>query len=281
MPTPRSDDATALAGTGPARRRYGPATVCRLSLGLVVALLVGGCGDDDADDAGALVQEGSLTVCSDIPYEPFEVIDAEGRPTGFDLDLLTEIASIEELELEVLDRPFDGIFDDLEAGVCDVVASAVTITGEREREMDFSDPYFDADQSLLVRAMDPSTFPTLESLSSTRIGVQNGTTGEAYANEHAPPGTEVVTFGDPEEMFAALTAGEISAILQDFPVNAYRATEDSMYAVSETFPTGERYGFAVRQGNDTVRGLLNDGLRAMRADGRFDEIFADYFGDPV
>lgn len=261
-------------------------------------LLVAACGDDedDVDASGSasapqetsggdvaadldLVNDGQLTVCSDTPYEPFEFEGPDGEQTGYDIDLLRAIADDAGLGLEVLDLPFDGILGSLAAGDCDVVGSAVTITEERAQQVDFSDPYFDADQSLLVRAADEATYATLDSLAGQRIGVQAGTTGETYANENLPDGAEVVSFEDADGLFGALTSSDIAAVLQDFPVNAYRATQDEAFVVTETFPTGEQYGFAVAKGNESVLALVNDGLATLRDDGRFDEIFATYFGE--
>lgn len=261
-----------------------------------MALGLSACGDDDdaTDGTGAtttetdgggsvadieLVNDGQLTACSDTPYEPFEFEGPDGEQTGYDIDLLRAVADDAGLELEVLDLPFDGILGSLAAGDCDVVASAVTITDERAQQVDFSEPYFDADQSLLIRAADEATYATLDDLAGQRIGVQAGTTGQAYAEENAPEGAEIVSFEDSDGLFGALTSGDIAAILQDFPVNAYRATQDDAFVVTESFPTGEQYGFAVAQGNEGVLALVNDGLAALRDDGRFDEIFATYFGE--
>ena len=273
---------------------------------LALALTGAACGDDDtdtaetgsgtgsgteettatsaADDAGAtapegLVNDGQLTVCSDTPYEPFEFEGEDGEQTGYDIDLLRAIAEDAGLGLEVLDLPFDGILGSLAAGDCDVVGSAVTITEERAEQVDFTEPYFDADQSLLVRAEDAETFATLDALAGERIAVQSGTTGEAYANENAPAGAEVVSFEDADGLFGALTSGDVRAVLQDFPVNAYRATQDDAFVVTETFPTGEQYGFAVAKDNEAVLTFLDEGLATLREDGRFDEIFATYFGE--
>ncbi|MDQ2650557.1 MAG: basic amino acid ABC transporter substrate-binding protein [Actinomycetota bacterium] len=265
-----------------------------LSAGLVALLLVAGaCGDDgdsgdDTDtsavdtDSGApegLVAEGALTVCSDTPYEPFEFEGDDGEQTGYDIDLLRAIADDGDLDLEVKDLPFDGILGSLAAGDCDVVASAVTITEERAQQVDFSDPYFDADQSLLVRAADAETYATLVGLTGQRIGVQGGTTGETYANEHLPEGATVVSFEDSDAMFAALISEDVAALLQDLPVNAYRATQDERFVLTESFTTGEQYGFPVAKGKGEILEFINDGLATLRSDGRFDEIYASYFGE--
>lgn len=262
-----------------------------------LSLVAAGCGDDEdepeasasgsteaSDEGGApadldLVSGGKLTVCSDIPYEPFEFEGPDGEYTGYDIDLVRAIAEDADLELDVRVTPFDGILGALEAGDCDVVASSVTITDERAEQVDFSEPYFDADQSLLVKKDQAEELATLDDLAGKTIGVQSGTTGETYANENKPEGATIQSFEGADGLFAAIEAGNIDAILQDFPVNAYRATKDDSLTVTETFATGEQYGFAVKKGNESVLSLLDDGLATMREDGRFDEIFATYFGD--
>ena len=97
----------------------------------------------------------TLKVCSDIPYAPMEMEGKGPRGlqyTGFDIDLMDAMAVTMDAKLSVLDVGFDGILGNLTSGKCDVVASSVTITDERAKEVDFTEPYFDADQSLLVKA---------------------------------------------------------------------------------------------------------------------------------
>jgi polar amino acid transport system substrate-binding protein len=248
----------------------------------LAAVLAVACGDDDDDGGGdaeySLVNEGSLTVCTDAPYEPFE-FEEDGEFTGFDMDLLREIAEHEGLELEVIVVPFDGIWLLPAAGDCDLVGSAMTITEERAEQALFSDPYFDADQSLLVRAEDAETYPTLESLAGERIAVQTGTTGEAYAQENTPEGAELVSFDEPAAMFLALESGDVAAILQDLPVNGYRQVQDDSMVVTETFATGEQYGFAVALDNEALIEAVNGQLEHLREEGTYDEIFAKWFGE--
>jgi polar amino acid transport system substrate-binding protein len=249
-----------------------------------------GGGTDDAADTGGdggggdaleapdgLVSGGTLTICSDTPYEPFEFRDESGEDTGYDIDLLRAVADRAGLDIEVIDLPFDGILGSLAAGDCDVVASALTITEERAEQVDFSEPYFDADQSLLVKS--DAGVGSLDDLAGESIGVQSGTTGAQYARQNTPDGAEVVAFEDSDALFAAIEAGEIAAILQDLPVNAYRATQDDTLEVVETFATGEEYGFAVAKDNESVLSFVDDGLSALRDDGTFDEIYSTYFGE--
>jgi polar amino acid transport system substrate-binding protein len=264
---------------------------------LVAALTVGAlalaaCGDDDddtttdeTDEAGAeqpadvdLVSPGTFTICSDTPYAPFE-FEEDGEQVGYDMDILRAIGEANGLGFEVRDLPFDGILGSLAAGECDAVASAVTITEERAQQVDFSDPYFDADQSLLVQAEDEETYASLDDLEGEAIGVQSGTTGETYANENKPEGATVRSFEDADGLFGAIAAGDITAILQDFPVNAYRATQDDSLVVTETFPTGEQYGFAVAKDNTDVLDMINEGLSELESSGDLDTIYERYFGE--
>ncbi|MFP5309274.1 MAG: ABC transporter substrate-binding protein [Actinomycetes bacterium] len=261
-----------------------------------IALLATACGGDsgvtsegdtgsgsgsasgvEETDAPAVttVNDGQLTVCSDIPYAPFEVED-ESAPSGysgFDIDLMQAIADDLGLELVVSVTGFDAIQSGtaLAANACDVAASAMTITEEREENVDFADPYFDADQSLLVKA--DSGIEGLDGVTS--LGVQADTTGQVYAEENFDG--EITEFPGAAELFAALEAGTIDAILQDLPVNVDRAQQDDTTAVVATFPTGEQYGFAVAEGNTELRDAINASLAGLREAGTYDEIYAEYF----
>src|SRR5688500_6700402 len=158
------------------------------------ALVLGAaaCGDDDdadetSGDGGETTEQerGTLTVCSDTPYEPFEFEDPDtGEQTGFDIEIIREVADRMGDDIEVTDQPFEGIWLAPQAGTCDIVASAMTINEERAENALFSDPYFDAEQSLLVLAENEDTFGSLEDLAGETIGVQAGTTGETYTNEN-------------------------------------------------------------------------------------------------
>jgi polar amino acid transport system substrate-binding protein len=267
-------------------------TARRLALvGLPALLLLTACGSDD-EGAGSgdgttttagdtiaapdgLVSDGQITICSDTPYEPFEFKDDAGNDTGFDIDLVSAIAASAGLTTSVTDLPFDGILGSLAAGDCDVVAAAVTITDERAEQVDFSDPYFDADQSLLVKS--GSDVASIADLDGETVGVQTGTTGEQYANDNAT-GATVKSFEDADGLFSALEAGDIVAILQDLPVNGYRTTKDDSVEVVETYTTGEQYGFPVAKGNTAVLDFINTGLATLRSEGTYDELFTKYFG---
>jgi polar amino acid transport system substrate-binding protein len=248
---------------------------------LVLGLSLSACGSDDEGSGGSsgsdlqTIEEGTLTVCSDIPYPPFE-IEKAGEYTGFDMDLMTEIASGLDLEMVVQDSGFEGLQSglSLNSNQCDIVASAMTITEEREQNLDFTDPYYDSKQSLLVPT--GSDIASIEDLSGKKVGVQQGTTGKTYTEDNAPSDAEVVAFPSDGEMFPAIKAGQVDALLQDLPVNIEH-TKDGEFEIVEEYETDEQYGFAVRQDNTELLDAVNEQLQKLRDDGTYDEIYNEYF----
>lgn len=230
--------------------------------------------DDEMAGAYTTISEGTLTICTDAPYEPFEFEDADAPSgfSGFDIDLVQAMADAEGLDLTVVVTGFDAIQSGtaLAAQTCDMAASAMTITEEREANLDFLDPYFDADQSLLVAEDGPASLADV-----TALGVQADTTGAAYAADNYDG--EATEFPDAAALSTALQAGNIDGILQDLPVNAEIAKNNDGFTIVETFPTGEQYGFAVAEGNTDLRDAFNAVLADLRADGTYDQIFAEYF----
>lgn len=258
----------------------------RLPLALLAASTLaltacGGSSDDSGggggDDAGlGLIQSGSLTVCSDIPYPPFE-FEKDGEYTGFDMELMREIASGLDLELAIKDVGFEGLQSGsaLAAGTCDIGASAMTITEEREKNLDFSEPYYDSLQSLLVP--EDSDITSIEDLSGKTVGVQQGTTGQKYAQENVPEDAETKAYPSDAELFPALQSGGVDAVLQDLPVNILH-TEEGAFTIVEEYDTDEQYGFAVKEeGSEELLKAVNEELAALRDSGRYQEIYDTYF----
>ncbi|MCA0295015.1 MAG: ABC transporter substrate-binding protein [Actinobacteria bacterium] len=228
-----------------------------------------------------LVAAGTLTVCADVPYPPFEVEDTSSPSgySGFDVDVMNAVATKLGLTLKVIDVDFDALQSGtvLAAGQCDVGASAMTITDERKKNLDFSDPYYDSLQSLLVKT--DSGITNLAGLAGKKIGVQKGTTGKSYASKNAPSDAEIVDFPSDAELWPAIQAKQIDAILQDQPVNHTHEVADPSYKIVETYKTDEQYGFALsKDKNPALLAAINAQLTAMRADGTYDTLYQKYFG---
>ncbi len=248
---------------------------------LALAGCAGGSGGSDgaADNEFDLVEAGTLTICSDIPYAPFEFEGGDNGTgyTGFDIDLLDAVAKKLDLKLAVQDVGFEALQSGttLASGTCDVGASAMTITEEREKNIDFSDPYYESLQSLLVRT--DSGITSIDDLEGKNVGVQQGTTGEAYANENAT-GAEIVQYPSDGELWPAMQSGLIDAILQDQPVNLEHEKADKAYKIVEEYETGESYGFAFAKGEkDALLEAVNGALKELQDSGDYQTIYDNYF----
>ncbi|APU24050.1 periplasmic component of amino acid ABC-type transporter/signal transduction system [Actinoalloteichus sp. GBA129-24] len=264
------------------RRIFHPAVVLAPALALTLAAC-GGDSEGAGTDSGAatvdgieLIAEGTLTTCTHLPYEPFQFREGD-EVVGFDVDLVDLVAEDLGVEQAIIDTPFDTIQSgaDLDTGKCDVAAAAMTITPERDENIDFSDPYFDANQALMVPA--DSDVAGLDDLSGLRVAVQASTTGKDYAEENIAD-AELVTYEDSGLLTAAVQTGEVDAAINDNGIlYDFAANNDDVVVVTE-FPTGDQYGLGVQSDNDVLRERINEVLAAAQEDGRYDAIYEKWFG---
>ncbi|MGV9864073.1 ABC transporter substrate-binding protein [Rhodococcus koreensis] len=223
------------------------------------------------------IQSGSLTACSDVPAPPFEDFDSSS-PTGFkgfDIDIASAVADGMGLNLVVKDSSFDAIQSGqvLYARQCDLAISSMNITEERKASLDFSGGYYDVVQSILIPV--DSTISNSEDLNGRKVGVQQGSTGQEYANKSLPD-SQVFAFPSDAEMLAALNAGQVEALINDLPVNLIHTSSGSFEIVSE-IPTGQQYGMAVRKGNTALLEAINTQITNLHNSGKYDEIYDRYF----
>lgn len=252
------------------------AVIAAFALGAFAA----GCGGDgDSDTATGdelqTIDAGVLKVGSDIPYEPFEGGDPPDYE-GFDIDIVNEIADRLDLEVEYVDTPFDTIFRDVAQGKFDMVASASTITAERERTVAFSDPYFQADQSLMVK--EGSEIESVDDLEGRTIGAQRGTTGAAYAEDETGADT-VRTYPEIGDAFSALQNEQIEAVINDFAISKFAEDARPELVVIERIPTEENYGLAFNQDSTELIDAVNEALQEMKDDGTYGEIYIEWFDE--
>jgi polar amino acid transport system substrate-binding protein len=230
-----------------------------------------------------LVKPGQVTVCSDIPYAPFEYYEngADGAVIGIDADLIGAITADNGLKSEFIKTPFDGIFAALAAGSCDIIASSVSITDERKKANDFTDPYFTIQQTIMTRSADAATLTDTPALKGKKVGAQSATTGADFAKaEGAKNGFEVTEFQGADEMIAALKAGQVDAVIQDSPINGYAATQSNgELVVTKVFDgAGEAYGFVVPKTNPALTAAMNASLTELKDSGKYKEIVTKYLG---
>ena len=247
-------------------------------LGLAACGAAEGSTKSTAPDP-TLLRESTLTVCTQYPYAPFE-FERGGELVGFDVDLVNEVAKELDVKVAFLNEDFADIETGkvLNANFCDIGVAALSIDGDRARVVDFSSPYFNAAQVLVVQK--GSGIKSLGDVTGGRIAVQEGTTGETYAEDNAPLETQVVQFKNIEDVGSALSGSTVDAAMYDNNIVGDAIKSNPNFQVVEEFDTGEQYGMAVKKdGNVDLLRVINDVLADLQESGRYDEIYAKWFGE--
>ena len=273
------------------------------SVAIAATMVLAGCGGDDSGDAGdtaaattstgidlGLKTPGKLLVGSDIPYAPFEFTDpGSDEVKGFDVDLVKAIAATFGVTDVTFQREsFDTIFSSTAQGRFDVAASSITITDERKQTVAFSDPYFEANQSVMVRAADPKGLDALAgktitpeeaqtALEGKTIGVQRGTTGAELAAK--VPGAKLSQFQIVDDAFNALIAKRVDVVLNDYAISAYATVAKPDLKVVAKVSPSESYGFAFPPDSTPLIEAFNTGLEKVKADGTYADIYRKWFNE--
>jgi polar amino acid transport system substrate-binding protein len=249
---------------------------------LIAAFAAYGCGgdDDDTDTTAAtgggdlgLITEGTLTVGTDTPYPPFEI----GQPpdiSGYDIEVMNGIADELGLEPKYIATGFSTIFRDTASGQFDTAAAASDITAQRERVVDFTDPYYLSSTAVVVSA--DSDVASVEDLSGAIIGVQDGTTQQDYA-EAETDAAEVRGFPEAPNAVQALVTGQVEAVMLDQATGVDAVKQNQNLEIAEEIPTDVFFGFAVAPDNDALREGMNEAIATLKEDGTIEELYAKYF----
>jgi polar amino acid transport system substrate-binding protein len=215
--------------------------------------------------AGGKKETSKIVIATDATWPPMEMVDTNKNIVGFDIDLMNAAAKAGGFTVEFKNTAWDGIFAGLENEKYDAVMSSVTITDERKETMDFSTPYLNAGQILVVKS-EVTGVTTLTDLNGKTVAAQIGTTG-AFEIDKVKDGSQITekTYDDIGLAFEDLVNGRVDAVVCDNPTAANYALQNDKYKgklkiVGERF-TEEYYGVAVKKGNSKVLDLINAGLK--------------------
>jgi polar amino acid transport system substrate-binding protein len=231
----------------------------KLITGLMLAVLVLGVM------SCAKKEPAKITIATDATWPPMEMVDTNKNIVGFDIDLMNAAAKAGGFVVEFKNTAWDGIFAGLENGKYDAVMSSVTITDERKNTMDFSLPYINAGQILVVKT-ETEGVTKIDDLKGKTVGAQIGTTG-AFEIDKVKAADKITekTYDEIGLAFADLANGRIAGVVCDNPTAAQYALQNDTYKgklkiVGERF-TEEYYGVAVKKGNAKVLDVINAGLK--------------------
>jgi polar amino acid transport system substrate-binding protein len=231
----------------------------KIITGLMLAILVLGVM------SCAKKEPAKITIATDATWPPMEMVDTSKNIVGFDIDLMNAAAKAGGFAVEFKNTAWDGIFAGLENGKYDAVMSSVTITDERKKTMDFSLPYINAGQILVVKT-ETQGVTKLDDLKGKTVGAQIGTTG-AFEIDKVKAADKITekTYDEIGLAFADLANGRIAGVVCDNPTAAQYALQNDTYKgklkiVGDRF-TEEYYGVAVKKGNAKVLDVINAGLK--------------------
>jgi polar amino acid transport system substrate-binding protein len=229
-----------------------------------------------------LVTGGTLTVGSDVSYPPQEYMDASNNAVGFDIDLASEIASRMGLQLKVVNFNFNDIIPALNAGQFDAVISAMNITPDRSKAVNFV-PYYEAGQSVLVPKGNPKNIKTLDDLSGLTVAVQQGTTEYDSLNAEntklsaaGKPKINILTYPTDTDAVDQLRVGRADAVMDDDPVAGYYTALNPNFEVAVSGYSSAKEGIATALNNTDMQTAINKAVTDITNDGTLAAIKAKW-----
>ena len=238
-----------------------------LALVMAAAFLTacGGSGVSLAD----VQKAGKLVIATSPDFPPFENLE-NGEVVGIEIDIMNLICEEMGVELDIQQMDFESVVPGIQAGKFDAGVSGITVTEDRKKNVDFSDPYFLASQAIVVTPDSPITCKA--DLTGKKISVQTGTTAEEYCMDE---GYEVLAYTANNDAASALTSGKVDAWVVDNEVAVALAAEQGLVVLAEAM-TSEPYAFAFPKGSDTLVAEFNKILGELIADGTIQSIFDSY-----
>jgi len=228
--------------------------------------------------AAGTVSAENLKVVTDPSFVPFEMMDQKtGEMVGFDMEIIAEVAKRAGFEYDLQTMDFNGIIPALQTGSVDIAIAGITITGEREQIVDFSDPYYDSGLRILVRI--GSDVEELSDLEGLKVGTKIGSTSYDYLMANLDADDGVTPYPGSSDMYMALMSRAIDAVFYDAPNVGYFARTKGEGKVTTVGPLyeGQQYGIALIEGSEWVD-EVNDALASMKEDGTYKSIYEKWFG---
>jgi len=264
-----------------------------LSLSLVGAASLVGCGKSEApapapapaaEPAAAPAALPELKVAIDPTYQPFTFKTAEGKPTGFDVDIAEALCKEIKRQCVFVEQVWDSMIPGLQAKKYDAIISSMSITEERLQVVDFSDKYYSTPSQIVVKTGTP--FTDLASLKGKKLGVLKGSTQEKYAlGELKPVGVSVVPYEAQDQVYLDIKSARLDGTVADrveVTGGFLSKPEGKDYGFVGPELNEEKYfgigmGVALRKGETQLKDEINTAIKAIRSNGAYDQIAKKYF----
>ncbi|MGO1749132.1 MAG: transporter substrate-binding domain-containing protein [Marinobacter sp.] len=229
--------------------------------------------------AAGTVSAETLRVVTDPSFVPFEMMDQEtGEMIGFDMEIIAEVAERAGFDYDLNTMDFNGIIPALQTGNVDIAIAGITITEERGKIVDFSDPYYDSGLRILVRNNNDDV-TELSDLEGLKIGSKIGSTSYDFLKKNLDENDGVTPYPGSSDMYMALMSRAVDAVFYDAPNVGYFAStkgEGKVKTVGKLYE-GQQYGIAIKKGSEWVD-EVNDAIASMKEDGTYKTIYEKWFG---
>lgn len=238
---------------------------------------------DSSKSALKLMKEGTLTIGIEIGYPPFEDFAKDGvTPVGYDIDFAQALGEKLGLDVVFINTAWDGIFQGIGVNY-DIVISAVTITDERKETMDFSNPYIDNYQAVVIPADSNIKVKSFMDLEGMALAVQKETTSDILISDYISTGSLDSTLAQNEKVitcFTQLDNNEIDAVVVDSTVaDGQVGKYPNKYKIAYLDKSeAEQFGAAMTKGNTALQAAINKAIAELKAEGFFKEITEYWFG---
>jgi polar amino acid transport system substrate-binding protein len=252
---------------------------------IVVALLsssVLGCLGGGQTTVDAIKKRGTLIMGTSGGFPPFEVVNVTTmKLEGLDIDLAQKVADQLGVSLDVRNMDFTALIGAVKTGQIDMAIAGMTITPDRNASVTFSNPYFRADQAIVVKS-DRTDINTPNDLAGKQISVNQGTTGDYWVADNlvatgSVSADNVHKFGYASDALLELVAGRVDALVIDSPVAAAYVAEHAGIKIVYTIVTNEHYGIAMNKNSVELVKFVNDLLAQMEASGEMQQLVARWF----
>jgi lysine/arginine/ornithine transport system substrate-binding protein len=226
-----------------------------------------------------------IRIGTDPTYAPFSSKDASGKLVGFDIDLGDAMCAKMHAKCTWVSSDFDALIPSLKAKKIDAIISSLSITEKRQQEIAFSEKLYAADSRLIAAKGSPIK-PTLASLKGKHVGVLQGSTQEAYANEKwRPAGVDVISYQTQDLIYSDLVAGRLDAAFQDevaasegfLKQPAGKAFAFAGPSVKDKKYFGDGTGVGLRKEDTDLKAAFDKAFDEVRKDGTYDKLAKKYF----
>lgn len=239
---------------------------------VMMALSFAACGGN-AGSKYKLITNGTLVMGTNAQFPPFEYQEG-GQVVGVDASIMAAVAQKLGLKLTIKDMDFDSLPSALSGKTIDVIAAGYTVKPDREATMDFTDSYYTAQQTVIVKT--GSAIKSKADLKGKKIGVQTGTTGDFDAQDITDK-TKVVGYNNGSLAVQALISGSVDAVIIDNnPAKEYKNQHDADITLIENQFDPEQYAIAVSKGNTALQTAINNALKEMKSDGSLQKILDQF-----